>query len=88
MELEESPELNHCCASLVNKMPHLADLLPGGVQCRQEDGPGHSVERVGMVAHGLALRGTEAFLPWMEKLLNFLDTEESGRHFETFISHF
>ena len=90
-ELEESQELNHCCASLVNKLPHLADRLQGvpgqqeGGPGQQEGGPGqpeggpsHSVERVGMVAHGLALRGTEAFLPWMARLLHFLDTEETG----------
>jgi hypothetical protein len=42
--------------------------------------PGHSVERVGKVAHGLAMRGTEAFLPWMERLLHFLDSEDTGEN--------
>ncbi len=96
-ELKETPELHYCCASVVNKLPHLADRLsagPGqGVPGQLLDGlgqgapgqgvpgqgvPGHPVERVGKVAHGLALRGTETFLPWMERLLHFLDSEDTG----------
>jgi hypothetical protein len=38
------------------------------------------VERVGKVAHGLALRGTETFLPWMERLLHFLDSDDTGEN--------
>jgi len=93
-ELKDTPELHHCCASVVNKLPHLADRLPAGpgqgVPGQLLDGPGQgvpgqgvqgqSVERVGKVAHGLALRGTETFLPWMERLLHFLDSDDTGEN--------
>jgi hypothetical protein len=88
-ESKDTPELHHCCASVVNKLPHLADRLPAGpgqgVPVQYLDGlgqgvPGHSVERVGKVAHGLALRGTETFLPWMERLLHFLDSDDTGEN--------
>jgi hypothetical protein len=72
---------------VVNKLPHLADRLsagPGqGVPGQGVPGqgvPGHSVERVGKVAHGLALRGTETFLAWMERLLHFLDSDDTGEN--------
>ncbi len=93
-ELKDTPELHHCCASVVNKLPHLADRLPAGtgpgVPVQLLDGlgqgvpgqgvPGHPVERVGKVAHGLALRGMETFLPWMERLLHFLDSDDTGEN--------
>jgi hypothetical protein len=93
-ELKDTPELHHCCASVVNKLPHLADRLPAGPgegmpgQGVPGQGvPGSSVERVGRVAHGLALRGTETFLPWMERLLHFLDSDDTGENM-TFIIAF
>ena len=80
----ESKQMQHCWASLVNKMPGLAERIAGGPG-RPDGvaGPGEgeqvqAVELVGQVAHGLALRGTESFLPWMERLLHFLDTDETG----------
>ncbi len=89
LRLDESREMHHCWASLVNKLPNLADQLErgGSIQLVGEPGqsvdlvggPGQqSVQLVGGVAHGLALRGTEAFLPWMEKVLHFLNSEETG----------
>jgi hypothetical protein len=88
--------LHHCCASVVNKLPHLADRLPAGpgqgVPGQYVDGlgqgvPGHSVELVGKVAHGLALRGTETFLPWMERLLHFLDSDDTGENMNFIIAY-
>ncbi len=91
-ECKDTPELHHCCASVANKLPHLADRLPAdpghgvpgqGVPGQGVPGqgvPGHPVERVGKVAHGLALRGTETFLPWMERLLHFLDSDDTGEN--------